>query len=183
MLQPVGPNFHFALLKHRDRLPGNGVAVFFLQMVMSSWISNWSYLHSLRPVLCSSPVFTFSRSSHIKHFVFPCLYTLSVSLFWKLRSYINCLIGQRILLWGVWFICAFMCWAVEKALTLAWFALWCVCETRPVTSDSLTNEVCMCLYKPIYNCLTLSDQADTSVWEEFWEHTLCSCDWFILITL
>lgn len=109
MLQPVGPNFHFALLKHRDRLPGNGVAVFFLQMVMSSWISNWSYLHSLRPVSCSSPVFTFSRSSHIKHFVFPCLYTLSVSLFWKLRSYINCLIGQRILLWGVWFICAFIC--------------------------------------------------------------------------
>ena len=37
-----------------------------------------------------------------------------------------------------------------------------VCETRRVTNDSLTNEVCMCLLQPIHYCLTLSDQPGSS---------------------
>lgn len=38
-----------------------------------------------------------------------------------------------------------------------------VCEARPVTNDSLTNEVCVRLNQPIHYCLTLSDQPDTGL--------------------
>lgn len=58
---------------------------------------------------------------------------------------------------GVWFICTFI-WTERLRKHLLLHGLPCgVCETRPVTSDSLINDVRMCLYKPIHNCPTLSD--------------------------
>lgn len=58
-----------------------------------------------------------------------------------------------------------------------------VCETRPVTNDSLTNEVCMCLRQPIHNCLTLSDQPDAGFLGEFTERAYSGSDRFLSLML
>lgn len=75
-------------------------------------------------------------------------------------------VGQRILRWRVWFICAFICAERLRRHSLLHGVPAGVCATRPVTNDSLTNEVCVRLCKPIRYCLTLSDQLNPSSLEE-----------------
>lgn len=84
MLQPPCSVFHSTILEHRHCF----------QQSSSSFLTIYSYLCSFTLVSFSASVLCFSWFSHMKHFSFPlyfflfCSLSLSLSFFYKLRSYI-----------------------------------------------------------------------------------------------